>query len=370
MPECRVFVFDADYALWFIPERREAGAIGSTIAGAALNAPGSVSLSTEHLEKHMLSGARLSVGYFLADADPWMPGGNVPYLGAEARFFFVGQRSIAITDQSPIIVRPFFDLNTGQPSFVPVAAPGFASGTLTATAKESLWGAEANVWANAYCNSPGTTCAIDIMAGARYLDLDESADVGRFSSFVAHPAVFPGFASFGGNQIVEHESFAARNHFYGAQFGVRGRMDLETLVVSGYAQLALGATDEEISIRGNQVRTLPGGQTIVSQGALLALPSNIGRFNRDKFSQVPEFGASFEFPIVNHLTLAVGVSALYWSRIVRVEDQLDRGVDVTQIPSFPGAAGAVPTGLNRPAVPFRQSDVWLLGGLISAKVTW
>ena len=33
---------------------------------------------------------------------------------------------------------------------------------LTATAKESLWGAETNVWANVYRNSPGTTCTIDL----------------------------------------------------------------------------------------------------------------------------------------------------------------------------------------------------------------
>jgi hypothetical protein len=108
----------------------------------------------------------------------------------------------------------------------------------------------------------------------------------------------------------------------------------------------------------------------VSPGALLALPSNIGHFGRNKFTQVPELDFNMAFPVMEHLNLSTGFTAMYWNRIVRPGDQVDPVIDITQIPSFPGAAKAVPTGLVAPGVPFRQSHLWLLGITFNAEVTW
>jgi hypothetical protein len=365
-----LFSFDADYVLWSFPKSRQPVGIGRT--GSAGSPTLLETLGDEHLNRQLHSGGRFALGYWLTDPNPYVPGGEVPRLGAEARFFFVPQRSVDFRDDLyTTLVRPFFDLNNRQESSVVVAAPGLATGSLNATASRSMWGAEANAWGNVYYDHLGTTCSVDVMAGLRYLDLDENARIGRVSSFVANPQGFPDFAPLAGNRIVEQESFATRNRFYGGQVGVRSRLYVdEGVVVTSQFQLALGNTNEEITIQGSQVRTTPAGQTIVSPGALLALPSNIGRFHRDKFTQVPEFNVNMAFPITGHLTLAVGFTALYWSRVAPVGAQVDRVIDITQIPSFPGAATATPTGLSRPQVPFNEAGLWLLGTFLSAEVKW
>ena len=47
-----------------------------------------------------------------------------------------------------------------------------------------------------------------------------------------------------------------------------------------------------------------------------------------------------------------------------------RVIDITQIPNYPPAVRATPTGLNQPNVPFRESDLWLLGGSVGFEVVW
>src|SRR5262249_58623491 len=119
------------------------------------------------------------------------------------------------------------------------------------------------------------------------------------------------------------------------RWGARLRYDLDCAVVTGQVQLALGTTREEVTIAGSQLRVRPDGSTTVSQGALLALPGNIGRFHRNVFTQVPELSWNVAVPVNDHLTLSTGFSALYWTRIARPGDEVATAIDVTQIPNFP-----------------------------------
>jgi hypothetical protein len=369
---------DAEYVLWFIPDRRQpfpiaatttvtTGTTGATTTGTTTL----LTLGEEHLNRHLLPGARFAVGYWLTEPNPWVPGGQIRDLGAEVRSFFVGQRSVTASRVgTPTLVRPFFDLNDNQVSAVIVAAPGLATGALMGTAKASLWGTEANVWKNLCYDAPGTNVSLDGMVGLRYVGLDASIAVERNSLFAANPQGFPNFAPLAGDRVIGQDAFSTHNNFYGGQFGLRGRWYLNYAILTAQAQLALGVTHEDLNINGAQVVMTPDGRTTVSPGSLFALPSNIGRFNRDKFAQVPEMGGSLAFPLGDHLILSTRFTALYWNRILRPGEQVDPVIDVTQIPNFQGAAGATPTGLRAPGVPFRQSHLWLLGLTFSAEVTW
>jgi hypothetical protein len=361
--------FDADYVLWTIPNHQRTVVAGTPGPPSTSTTTGTDTLGDEHLDRRIISGARFALGCWMTEASPWVPGGQVPYLGAETRFFFTGQRSVGFTDgQSGTLERPFLDLNNQQPSAAIVAAPGIASGTLSGTAKENMWGAEANLWKLLQFDGTSTVvCSLEGMVGLRYLDYHESIGLNQFSLFDNNLQALPQGAFLAGNTITEQESFATRNQFWGGQLGVRGRLYFENVIVSGQFQLALGDTDEQITIRGRQTRTLPGGLTFTSPGALLALPSNIGRFNREKFTQVPEISTNIAHSVTDYLTLSLGFSALYWSRLAKPADQVDRAIDITQIPNFPGAA-AVPTGQQRPGVPFSQSNLWLIGTTINAEL--
>jgi hypothetical protein len=371
-PAPGMLTFDAEAVLWLSPNRRASTGISSTgPLGTSFTQGAGDTLGDEHLNRHVLPGARVALGYWWTADNPWVPGGKLATGGVEARFMSVAQRSSSFTDdQSPTLTRPFFDGAMGGQSAVVVAAPGLATGALAGTASESLWGLEANLWRTLHYDWPGTTISVEGMVGLRYLDLNDGIRIGRVSSFAANPVAFPGFAALAGNNIAEQESFSAQNRFIGGQVGIRGNLILDNAIVTGQFQLGLGDTNEQINIQGNQLRTLANGQSILSQGALLALPSNIGRHMQNKLAAVPELGVKVAVPINAHVTLGMGLTTLYWSRIARPGDQVDQTVDSRQIPSFPGAAAPGAAGVGHPGVPFNQSDLWLMGATFSVEFKW
>jgi hypothetical protein len=252
---------------------------------------------------------------------------------------------------------------------VVVAAQGIATGSIASRAEQELWGAEANAWRNVYDNWPGTTLSVDLMAGFRYLDLDLDIAVRRNTVFASDLSAFPAFLPLAGSRLEERESFATSNRFYGGQVGAAARFYFtDRLAMDAHAKIALGITREEVRIEGSQTRTAPDGTRTVVPAALLALPSQRGRFDQDRFAQVPELGARVRCFVSDHVSLTAGFTALYWSRLVRPAEQLERVANVTQIPNFPGSAAAPPADLTRPTVPFNQSSLWLLGMTFGVEV--
>jgi hypothetical protein len=124
-------------------------------------------------------------------------------------------------------------------------------------------------------------------------------------------------------------------------------------------KVAIGITHQEITIAGGQLVTDPRGVTRSFQGGLLALSSNIGRFDRDEFAVVPECGINLGYQFTDHFRAYVGYNLLYWSNVLRPGDQIDRALDVTLIPNFPVQANAA--DVTRPAVPFQDTDFWVQG---------
>jgi len=76
------------------------------------------------------------------------------------------------------------------------------------------------------------------------------------------------------------------------------------------------------------------------------------------------------FPVCDWLTFSFGFKALHWNRLVLAGDQIDRAIDITQIPNFPVPAGTVATGLNRPTVFFNQTDLWLRATNVGVELKW
>jgi hypothetical protein len=303
--------------------------------------------------------------------NPWSPGGIRDW-GGEVVLFFIGQKGVSLhNEQSTDLVRPFFDLNNRQESGLLVAAPGIASGEITAHAQASMWGAEANATKNIYYNYPGTRSEVSMLAGLRFLSADGLIQIGSTSFFDPNlPAASP-FFPFAGSRINVYDSFTTHNRFYGGQVGITAKCWFQQkFAFEGAFKLALGDTSEDITIVGSQLRTFPNQTTASYNGGLLALPTNIGEFHRDKFAQVPELDFKVSCFATEHISLSTGFTALYWSRIARPGLQIDRELDITQIPNFPVPAGTIPTGLARPGVPFTQADLWALGISLGVEFKW
>jgi hypothetical protein len=367
-----VFTADAEYLLWFLASNRDSRPIAST---DFLGAPRATILAAlanaEHGRREPGSGGRFTLGYWQVQDNVWIHEG-IRDVGAETVFFFMGQRSVTFRDTtSPDIIRPFFDLNNRQESGFPVAVPGLSTGGIQAHAQVNVWGAEVNLWKNVFYDYPGTSCTVNLMAGFRYLEMDDRLNVDSISVFNQNLAAFPPFVSLAGNTVQVFDAFATHNHFYGAQVGVAGKWwPIDKLVFEAAFKVGIGSTQENLEVGGSQLRTLPNGTKVFSPAGLLALPSNIGNYNNSKFAQVPELSVKLSTPVTSNLTLSGGFSALYWSRLLRPGHQVERDLDITQIPNFPPGATATPTGLGQPSVPFKQSDLWLLGISVGAEIRW
>jgi hypothetical protein len=139
--------------------------------------------------------------------------------------------------------------------------------------------------------------------------------------------------------------------------------------VDGYGKLALGATHQTLDINGGQTFTNVATPIDPRPGGLLALSSNIGHFSRDRFAVVPEVGVNVGYNLTPNLRAYVGYNFLYWSSVARPGDQIDRVIDSALIPNF-NIPPRPPTGQNRPAVLFKDTDYWAQGVTFGIELTF
>ncbi|MBY0525963.1 MAG: BBP7 family outer membrane beta-barrel protein [Gemmataceae bacterium] len=302
------------------------------------------------------SGGRFTLGWWCDPCQQW---------GIEGSFFWLGRKSrnFAFTsDQYPVLARPFFAQNPNlnqefsEITTFPAVPPNFAglsTGTLVVSSSSQLWGAEANVRRNICCGCWGRW---DVLGGFRYMDLNEK--LGILESIQA----FPTSPQLPGNRIYVADQFNTRNQFYGAQIGTELELKHNNWFLDLRGKVALGSVHETIRINGNQKIITPGGATQQYVGGLLALPSNIGQHQQDKFGVLPEVGINVGYAFSENCRIFAGYTLLYLNRAVRPGDQIDRVLDVTQIPNFPVSPPPAPVnGQRRPLVPFRESEFWAQG---------
>src|SRR5205807_1574161 len=187
---------------------------------------------------------------------------------------------------------------------------------------------------------------VDALAGVRYLDLKDGIHITE--DLIATPTL-PLFAN---DRIIVSDRFDTHNQFFGGQVGLDTEVRRGRFFVDFRGKIALGDNHQTLDIQGSQTITTPAGAVQNFRGGLLALPSNIGHFTRDRFAVVPELGLSVGYQMTEQLRVSVGYNLLWWSNVLRAGEQIDRVLDETQIPNF----GAIhpPAGQNRPAVLFKE----------------
>ena len=288
---------EADYLLWWVnPGRTPVLATGG--AGEALLGPGGFGSSARN-------GFRVRAGYG-GDDDP----------GVAGSFFFLGrQTTTAALDsvQYPSLSRPTFD-PTGAAPLRPVAVPGLSTGSVALENRSTLWGGELSVKSSLY---RGCDSFSEVFAGYRHLNLRETlgvSDVSRALAGASDPA---------GTSVASLDTLTARSRFHGGQVGYAFGRQSGRLVWGGRASVALGVTDQSLSLGGAQARTLPGGTPTLSSGGLFA-PATGTDLSRDRFGVVPEVGLSVGYRVAPGLTASVGYNFLYWTNVIRPGDQLGR----------------------------------------------
>jgi hypothetical protein len=342
-PYGRIWV-SAEYLLWWIKDERLPPLVtaGPASSGGVLGAPGTVVLfGGDHTDEEPFSGGRFTVGAWLNECQT---------IGIEADFFFLGQRSnnfvagASGAAGAPVVARPIINVLTGTETSELV--PGIVS----VRERNRLLGTGVNGVFNVCC----ACCArLDLLAGFRYLEYDEDLTI---SENLLVPAGVP---TIGGTRFDLSDSFSTRNFFYGGLIGGRGEVRRGRFFVDLTGDVSLGTTHQDLDILGSTVITPPGGTPVALRGGILALPSNIGHFSRDRFSVVPELSLNVGYQVTHNVRAFVGYTFLYWSDVLRPGDQIDRVINPTQIPSTLGPGTLV--GPARPTVILRETDFWAQG---------
>lgn len=292
--------------------------------------------------------------------------------GIDGSLFVLGRRTVDAAfsaSQFGIITRPIFSPNIIPGSGVvgetgeAVTVPNVLSGGLSAHAESFLWGADLNI---RHCLCSGCDWKMMGFAGYRFLSLEEQLWVQEDILVVGTSprVVIPDPV---GTTIVVRDTFDVENRFHGGQVGVtyerrRGRWD-----VDARASIALGVTNQELNIDGFQIRTRPGQPPVAFRGGLLAAGPNIGSFTRERFSIVPEFTLNVGYWLTPNLRAYAGYNFLYWTNVIRAGEEIDRVVDLTFVPNAPPA---IPSGQQRPAALFNQSDLWVTGVQFGVEFRW
>ncbi len=265
------------------------------------------------------SGGRFALGYWLTPCQCF---------GIEADYLFIGSGTTRYRVDSstvPILARPYLDTALGAETALLVAHPDFLAGSVAVDATNDFQAAEVllrRALVKRCCDR------LDFVVGYRFARLDDGLTIHQFSEWTQAQGIIP----VGTTKDIT-DAFDTTNQFHGGQLGFAyqervGRWSLQML-----AKLGLGNTRSRVRIDGRTVTTLPNGVSGAFDGGLLAQTTNIGTYTQDDFSIMPELGVTLSYNLTCRLRATFGYTFVYWSRVVRPGDIIDRSA--SQLPPEP-----------------------------------
>lgn len=260
-------------------------------------------------------------------------------LGADATFVYTDSARASFEGTGrpggTILARPIVFSGVETATLLGVLQPG----SISATASSRLIGGDVNLRWNLERAQFGRW---DVFAGYRYMNLRDEVKV--FTDRLAPaPADGPDL------RVTDMDLFRTMNQFHGPQVGIVTTQRLfDRLTFTARLGVALGVTLADTQLSGSTSSVLGTSAT-----GLLVTGTNAGRYQSTYFAVLPTADAKFGYDVTDWLRLNVGYSFLYWSRVERAGDQIDRNV----------------TG-GRPLLPHTTTDYWLQGVTLGAEVRY
>ncbi|MBY0589389.1 BBP7 family outer membrane beta-barrel protein [bacterium] len=324
-----------------------------------LGQPGTQVIFSGPLNDDFNVGGRFQAGYWLDKCNT---------IGIQTGFFFLGQNSSSYTassDGSSIIARPFNDVRpslNAQNSEL-VSFPGALSGSVGVDSTTSILGGNialrkllccknscAPACASTNCNVPGVYCCRwDCISGFQYFRLADNVSISEnLTALNSGPAV-------PGTNIRLNDRFNTQNNFYGYDIGTVGSCYRGRWFLEGLFSIGIGAVQRTALISGNTTTTVPGGSRTVSNGGLLAQPTNIGQYDDTQFSVMPQVGLNVGYQVCKYARVFAGYTFLGITGIARAGEQIDPVLNSTQL------GGGTLAGSSRPAFNWNDSFFWAQG---------
>lgn len=351
----------AEYLYWWTEGMQVPALVTSSPAGTpqtragVLGQPGTSTLfGGGEINDDATSGVRLRSGFWLT------PQGTVAIEGEY--FQLLGAQDDgyqASGNGSPILARPFFDISRGFETAQLISFPNTVSGSLGITSDTDLTSflinGRASLCPTGVCNANGETDRVDWIVGYRYLKLEDSLSFSE--NLTSNLTNAPG-------TIAINESFRTSNQFNGLQLGIVHQANFRRAWLESLLRVAVGTNTQSVDIRG-QTAITENGVTENYTGGLLAQRTNIGSFERDEFTMIPEVGFTLGVRLTDWLDATVGYTMLYFPNVVRAGDQIDTDVNSNLLP--PEGPPTVIDGL-RPMFKPVESQYWAHGLNLGAEL--
>jgi hypothetical protein len=328
---------NAEYLFWFI-KPQSAPPLAQAVTGVQ---PGDTNYSASQVvnlfppssgDTNTINGVRGTFGFWLDSAQT---------LGFESSYFWMGQsgaNDLYLSNSSVLLGRPFINANTGLNMLYQVSSLDGVNGAIRVSSTFHAEGGDANFLLNSF------GYGFSFLGGFRYLSVNEGLNINS-SSINANN----GFAA------QSYDSFATSNQFYGGQLGLRWNYDGPRLLVSLTAKIAYGEIEERVRINGGTAGQDAGG-AFNFPGGVLAQTSNIGAYNHNTTTFIPEANATIGYRMASWATAFIGYNFMYVNNLVRPGHEINPVVSPENLPFQAGGAGA------QPAFPgFKQQSLWLQG---------
>jgi hypothetical protein len=356
--ESRPYYFTFEYLHWWVqhqpmPALVTTGSITDNVPGA-FGQPHTQFVVDSVTEGGAHDGIRLMFGY---DFDPQ------GCLGAEVGGFWLCRTAPSAivggngNSSSPVLTRPFYNVNTGLPDADPINIPGVMAGTMIATAPLRITGAEANV---RWLVDPAPTYGPRFTAlfGFNFVDLDEKLLINEDLTDT------PGLGA-AGNRYLLHENFTTYNRFYGGQIGGQTEWCVGPVSLIFTGKCALGRTEETLEISGS-TRVIEANGTVATNptAALYTGPGNVGRYTGGEFAVMPQGQFKLAYQFNRYFRMDFGYDAFWISRVIRPGEQINQYVNVQPV-------GGPPIAPLAPSVlPFQSSGLWTQGFSLGLEVNF
>ena len=257
-----------------------------------------------------------------------------------------------------IVARPFYDSSRDTDTAQLINFPGVVDGNLRVRSDTDLRSILINgrvaLCPVGVCNSSGHSDRVDWIVGYRRVELDDSLSFNE--SLTSQLANAPG-------TIALNDRFSSSNEFNGLQLGVIHQTQFKRGWLESMLRVAAGNTNQQVNIAGSTAIT-ENDTTENFGGGLLAQRSNIGKYERDEFTMIPEIGLTLGVRLTDWLDATVGYSVMYFPSVVRAGSQIDTDVNgnlvAPEIQPF--------TGTLRPDFEFVESDYWAHGLSLGAEL--
>ena len=302
------------------------------------------------------NGLRVRLGFWLDPCHNW---------AIEAEHFGLESNSdgfSATGDGTTVIGRPFFNMQLNAQDAELVSFPNTVSGTVSANVTSSLNSTGIHLRrllccgqgcvTDCCCRSRPYCSRLEGLVGWRRMHLDEDLTIREDLTAANNAGTF---------DITD--SFHTDTHFNGFNFGVlyhrqRGRWSLDMT-----GRLGIGTNRQIVSIGGQTLITQTGAADQSFNEGIYALSTNSGRFSRNRFAVIPEFGFTTGYNWTSNLRFTLGYTFIYWNNVVRPGDQIDQDLNPNLFP--PAIAGANVS--SRPTFAFQETDYWVQGWTIGAE---